>query len=170
MRVSPLLLILALATAVSALHLQALPPNPNTNPRPAPTPTPTPNYPTPTPTPTPNYPNPNPNNYPRPNPSPSPAPSGQVTANGVTFTFNGPFKYTCYYKDRPNEVYRWDSCYDINGCSLMIKDYMNCKGRIVKEQLPRWSYKLKSVIQIFIYPFMNNNYDKNIAWTNSDAK
>ena len=134
MRVSPLLLILALATAVSALHLQALPPNPNTNPRPAPTPTPTPNYPTPTPTP--NYPNPNPN-YPRPNPSPSPAPSGQVTANGVTFTFNGPFKYTCYYKDRPNEVYRWDSCYDINGCSLMIKDYMNCKGRIVKEQLPR---------------------------------
>lgn len=110
MRASLLLLAVTLFTVTTALHLQALPPRGGNS----------------------SY--PNPNTYPQPNPTPNPSPkypgsqikSNMVTANGVTFNFTGPFKYECYYKSRPNEIFRWDSCYDINGCSLMIKEYMKC--------------------------------------------
>ncbi len=59
--------------------------------------------------------------------------NGQVSLNGVVFSFQNPFKLTCYNKN--GSIYRWNSCFDVFNCAQMFKDYIQCQGKIVKENV-----------------------------------
>lgn len=90
----------------------------------------TPTYPTyptnPTYPSTPTYPNTQPC-YP-----PAPGSNGQVTCNGVTFNYPGPFSYICKDRNTGAQIKR-QSCTDVTSCAQMFKDFAtNCPGTIQK--------------------------------------
>ena len=59
--------------------------------------------------------------------------NGQVSLNGVLFIFQNPFKLICYNRD--GSIYRYNSCFDVFNCAEMFKDYTQCQGKIVKENV-----------------------------------
>lgn len=75
---------------------------------------------------TPTYPNSQPC-YP-----PAPGSNGQVSCNGVTFNYPGPFSYICKDRSTGNQIKR-QSCTDVTSCAQMFKDFAtNCPGTIQK--------------------------------------
>lgn len=52
--------------------------------------------------------------------------------NGQPYVYTGPFTLACWLPTNTQRPFRYDTCYNAQGCYQMLIDYKQCQGTVKK--------------------------------------